>query len=350
MSFEICVSWPGSLDEAKRLVQRAYDLGYFGIAFNNVLDLVEKCNKIRSGNKKNSTTGNILSALAKEGHISPVQYIQVNKQELHSSRGRQGPLNCKGGCSPALAKNTFLSLGLSCHSPEVNGKFGSEEDISLDFLQLRRLTVIFDSPDCVPYINALSRGPCNEASDSWSKALFSTAPNHHPYDLVAVRPTTQSALNSAISSLECDIISIDISSSSRLPFIIKRPQVNLAISRGIFFEIDVSQCLSNKGNSRRNFFSNILALTRHVPHKNILFTCNPKSPFDLKTPIDLSNICHVILSLDLDRKVRTPPFDFVSSNAIRALSKGTNRRSFASVIFISTQNADQDREAEMEIL
>ncbi|KAJ1614227.1 hypothetical protein OIY81_589 [Cryptosporidium canis] len=344
MSFELCVNWPGDLGNAKDLIHKAYSFGYLGIAFNHTLNLSEKCNKLRGDSKKASSTGNILSSLAKEGHNCPIRYVQLNKDELRSLRKKSNLI--KSNCGPLVPKNAYLPLSLSCHNIDVNKQFGSEDDTSLEFLQLRRLSVIFDHPDCVPFINALSRGPCNESSDSWSKAMFSTMPNQ-PYDLVAVRPTTQNALNSAFSSVECDIISIDLSSSPRLPFILKRSQVNLAISRGIFFELDISQCLLNKGNSRRNFFSNLLTLTRHIPHKNIIITCNPSFPLDIKTPMDLSNICHVLLSLDFDRKVKLNSFDFINNNAMKALAKGTNRRSFASVILIKK---DDQPDHEMEIL
>uniref|UniRef100_F0X4B7 Cgd3_1620 protein n=1 Tax=Cryptosporidium parvum TaxID=5807 RepID=F0X4B7_CRYPV len=243
MSFELCVNWPGDLNKAKELILKAYSFGYLGIAFNNTLNLVEKCNKLRSSPNKNSVSGNILSILAKEGHVCPIQYIQLEKEELRGMRKRS--LIVKSNSGPLVPKNAYLPLSLSCHNFEINKQFGKEDDTSFDFLQLRRLSIVFDNPDCVPYINALSRGPCNESSDSWSKAIFSSVPNQ-PYDLVSVRPTTQNALNSAISSVECDIISIDISSAPRLPFIIKRPQINLAISRGIFFELDISQCILNK--------------------------------------------------------------------------------------------------------
>ncbi|KAL3128976.1 hypothetical protein CHM_3g1620 [Cryptosporidium hominis] len=345
MSFELCVNWPGDLNKAKELILKAYSFGYLGIAFNNTLNLVEKCNKLRSSPNKNSVSGNILSILAKEGHVCPIQYIQLEKEELRGLRKRS--LIVKSNSGPLVPKNAYLPLSLSCHNFEINKQFGKEDDTSLDFFQLRRLSIVFDNPDCVPYINALSRGPCNESSDSWSKAIFSSVPNQ-PYDLVSVRPTTQNALNSAISSVECDIISIDISSAPRLPFIIKRPQINLAISRGIFFELDISQCILNKGNSRRNFFSNLNTLTRHVPHKNIIITCNPSFPLDIKTPMDLSNICHVLLSLDFDRKVKVNSFDFINNNAIKALAKGTNRRSFASVILINKKEEHPDQE--MDIL
>ena len=188
MSFEVCVDWPENPEEAQRLVKKAYEAGYLGIAFNHVLDLVERCGRIRNNDKRNSD-GSVLAALAKQGHISPIQYVNIPKSELHECRLRRGVRHPGGGCSPALGKNTFVPLALSCHNPQVNIKFGSEDDISLDFLQLRRLTVIFDSADHTPYINALSRGPCSEVTDSWSNALFSSAPNHHPYDLVAVSYT-----------------------------------------------------------------------------------------------------------------------------------------------------------------
>ncbi|KAH8739164.1 hypothetical protein FG386_001031 [Cryptosporidium ryanae] len=351
MSFELCVNWPGDLDVGRELIKKAYSLGYKGIAFNHTLNLIDKFNKIRSninksggGRSLNLSSNGILSSLAKEGHVCPIQYINISRNELLELRKKGIYSNIS-----LLAKNTYLPLSLSCHDSKINRKFNTDEDISLDFFQLRRVTIVFDNQDHTPYINALSRGPCNESSDSWSKALFSNLPNE-PYDIVAVRPTTQNSLNAAISSIECDIISIDISSQPKLPFIIKRQQVNLAISRGIFFEIDISQCFLNKGNHRRNFFLNFLALTRHIPHKNIIITGSPGCTIDIKSPIDLSNICYVLLSMDLDRKINVNPNDFTNSNALRALAKGTNRKTFASIVVINEKDRlDQGKDYEMNI-
>ncbi|KAK6589054.1 ribonuclease P (30kD) [Cryptosporidium xiaoi] len=351
MSFELCVNWPGDLDIGKELIKRAYSLGYKGIAFNHTLNLIDKCNQIKNhisksgGRNLNLSSNGVLSSLAKEGHVCPIQYINIDRIELTDLR-KKGIYNN----TSLLAKNTYIPLNLSCHDPTINGKLNTSDDISLDFFQLRRITIVFDSQDHTPYINALSRGPCNESSDSWSKALFSNLPNK-PYDIVAVRPTTQNSLNAAISSVECDIISIDISSQPKLPFIIKRQQINLAISRGIFFEIDIGKCFLNKGNHRRNFFLNFLTLTRHVPHKNIIITGSPSCIIDIKSPIDLSNICYVLLSMDLDRKINVNPNDFIDSNALRALAKGANRKTFASIIVISEKNdTNQGKDYEMNIL
>lgn len=60
-------------------------------------------------------------------------------------------------------------------------------------------------------------------------------PNVASYDLLAVQPTTEKLFQAACSTFEVDIISLDM--GSRLPFFLKGPMVNVALQRGIFFEI-----------------------------------------------------------------------------------------------------------------
>ncbi len=55
------------------------------------------------------------------------------------------------------------------------------------------------------------------------------------YDILAVQPMTEKTLLHACSNLECDIITLDL--STRLPFFLKRSTLGIAIERGIFFEI-----------------------------------------------------------------------------------------------------------------
>lgn len=63
-----------------------------------------------------------------------------------------------------------------------------------------------------------------------------------PFDIVAVRPTSERTFASACQSLDADIISLDLdplqtSSSSRLPFQLKHGLVREAVQRGVLFEL-----------------------------------------------------------------------------------------------------------------
>lgn len=82
------------------------------------------------------------------------------------------------------------------------------------------------------------------------------------YDIIAVTPSTDKILHAVLQSEVVDLISFDF--SQRLPFFLKITPVNMAISRGIFFEVSYSASL-NDSTARRNFISNmqhLLHLTR----------------------------------------------------------------------------------------
>ncbi|EEA05254.1 RNase P subunit p30 family protein [Cryptosporidium muris RN66] len=324
MYIEVCVNWSNNIEKCIELIKTSYRLGYSGIAFNHSVNLSEKCNNLKSNKKQVS---NLLTLLVKEGHYCPIQYIYLNPNELSST----GIHNKR-----FFPKNQFVSLNLSCHNININKKYQSEDDISSEFLQLRRLTIIFDNNDVIPYINALCKGSCNEATDGWSKTLFSDIYQQN-YDLIALRPTTQATFISAISSSDCDIISLDLCSNPRLPFVMRRAQLNLAISRGIFFEIDVGPALSNT-NYRKNLCCNLLNFARYIPTKHILITSSSSNIMDLRGPLDLSNLASTLLSMDLDRKPIMNPSDFLVDNVIRALLKGTNRKTYASVLLLEPNN------------
>jgi ribonuclease P/MRP protein subunit RPP1 len=62
-----------------------------------------------------------------------------------------------------------------------------------------------------------------------------------PFDVVAVRPLTEKAFQTACATLEMDVITLDM--STRLPFYLKHTTLHLAMSRGIFFEITYASAL-----------------------------------------------------------------------------------------------------------
>lgn len=55
------------------------------------------------------------------------------------------------------------------------------------------------------------------------------------YDLVAVQPGSERLFQVACSSLECDLVSLDL--SRRLPYRFKPAAVKAALARGLHFEV-----------------------------------------------------------------------------------------------------------------
>ncbi|KAK7498463.1 hypothetical protein BaRGS_00010417 [Batillaria attramentaria] len=68
-----------------------------------------------------------------------------------------------------------------------------------------------------------------------SQELLKSSPEVQAYDLLAVQPTNEGTFKLACTTLEVDIITLNM--TEKLPYYFKRPLVNLAVERGIHFEI-----------------------------------------------------------------------------------------------------------------
>ena len=86
---------------------------------------------------------------------------------------------------------------------------------------------------------------------------------------------------------DADIISLDL--GTRLPFRIKHGPVNLAITRGLFFEIRYAPAIRDQ-NSRKNLISNAMALAKVTKGKNIIFTSEASTALELRGPHDIINM------------------------------------------------------------
>ncbi|KAI8920974.1 ribonuclease P/MRP protein subunit RPP1 [Powellomyces hirtus] len=117
------------------------------------------------------------------------------------------------------------------------------------------------------------------------------------YDLIAVQPTSEKLFQAACSVLECDIISLDM--SARLPFFLKAPTVNLALQRGLVFEISYSAAIRDP-TARKNLVSNAAALVRITRGKGVLLTSDARKAMELRGVYDVINLAS-IFSLPQDR-------------------------------------------------
>ncbi|KAF3919821.1 hypothetical protein ABW20_dc0109778 [Dactylellina cionopaga] len=130
---------------------------------------------------------------------------------------------------------------------------------------LRRVTVVLDDP-------------------SQNYGLTSLSNN---FDIVAVRPTDEKLLLQACTSLECDLISLDL--SIRHPFHFKFKVLGQAISRGIRFEITYSASI-NDSTARRNLLSNAAALIRATKGKGIVISSEARKAPSCRAPFDVINL------------------------------------------------------------
>ncbi|RMZ88791.1 hypothetical protein DV736_g3977, partial [Chaetothyriales sp. CBS 134916] len=111
------------------------------------------------------------------------------------------------------------------------------------------------------------------------------------YDLVALRPTNEKALQLCCSTLPCDIISIDF--SQRLPFVLKFKTVSSALQRGIRFEINYSPGISGGSDARRNLIAGATALIRAVRSRGLILSSEANNALGLRAPHDVINLACV---------------------------------------------------------
>lgn len=110
--------------------------------------------------------------------------------------------------------------------------------------------------------------------------------------IVALRPTNEKALGLCCQSLECDLISLDL--SVRLPFILKFKTMAAALQRGIRFEICYSGgVLAGGTESRRNLISGATALIRATRGRGIIISSEAKVALGLRGPWDVVNLAAV---------------------------------------------------------
>lgn len=107
------------------------------------------------------------------------------------------------------------------------------------------------------------------------------------YDLLSVQPSSEKQFRSACSDLDVDIISLDI--SKPLSFKIRATQVNLAISRGICFEIRYSQAVE-RHEALGNIVAGAKSLLKACKGRNLIVSSGTGNPFHARPPQDVENL------------------------------------------------------------
>jgi ribonuclease P/MRP protein subunit RPP1 len=128
----------------------------------------------------------------------------------------------------------------------------------------------------------------SDATQNHRLAQFSSA-----YSILALRPTTEKTLQLCCTSLECDLISLDL--SQRLTYPLKFKTVSSALHRGIRFEICYAPAIQTSGNSeaRRNLISGATQLIRATRGKGILLSSEAKNALGVRGPHDVMNLAHI---------------------------------------------------------
>ncbi|WVZ54999.1 hypothetical protein U9M48_005720 [Paspalum notatum var. saurae] len=145
--------------------------------------------------------------------------------------------------------------------------------------------------------------------DSAAAAASALAPSAarllRTYDIVAARPLTQAAFDhlcqAPLSAQHLDLISIDFSSNSKLPFRIKLPMLKLAIQKGLHFEIAYSPLISTDSNAKRNFLAEVKLLVDWTKGKNLIISSAAHTATQIRAPYDVINLSACLLGLPMNR-------------------------------------------------
>lgn len=149
------------------------------------------------------------------------------------------------------------------------------------------------------------------------------------FDLLAIRPTTEKTLQHACTSMDIDIISLDL--SSRLPYYLKHSTLGSATSRGIFLEICYSASLSDTA-ARRQLLSNAANIVRATRGRGLIISSEATRAMGLRGPYDLINLA-TFWGLPQERGRET-----VCENPRKVLVKAETRRGvYKGVLRITAQ-------------
>lgn len=174
-------------------------------------------------------------------------------------------------------------------------------------------------------LHVLRRGTLilNDASQNHRIAALNSA-----YDILALRPTNEKAYTQACQSLDCDIISLDL--SQFLGFYFKHTTLAAAIQRGIRFEICyASGVLAQDSSSRRNLISNATQLIRASKGRGIIISSEATKALGCRGPWDVVNLA-AVWGLSQERGIEA-----VGREARALVAQATiKRRSFKGVIDI----------------
>uniref|UniRef100_A0A8C8SD33 Ribonuclease P protein subunit p30 n=1 Tax=Pelusios castaneus TaxID=367368 RepID=A0A8C8SD33_9SAUR len=159
---------------------------------------------------------------------------------------------------------------------------------------------------------------------SHCNVLRSTSTNIRLYDIIAVFPKTEKLFHVACTNLDVDVICINV--TEKLPFYFRRPPVNMAIDRGIYFEVLYTPAIRDS-TMRRYTISNALSLMQICKGKNIILSSAAERPLELRGPYDVTNLGLLFGLSESDAKAA------VSTNCRAVLLHGETRRTAFGVVY-----------------
>ncbi|KAK6432492.1 RNA-binding RNA processing protein rpp1 [Oleoguttula sp. CCFEE 5521] len=142
--------------------------------------------------------------------------------------------------------------------------------------------------DLPPTLQLLTRCTLHLTETHQNARLLALASHYH---ILALRPTDEKSLQLACSSLDCDIISLDL--SIRHPFHFKHKMLMEAIKAGKKIEICYSQGMMGDSQARRNLIGNVSQIVRATRGRGLVISSEAKSAVGLRGPWDAVNLAAV---------------------------------------------------------
>uniref|UniRef100_H2R7L0 Ribonuclease P protein subunit p30 n=2 Tax=Pan troglodytes TaxID=9598 RepID=H2R7L0_PANTR len=162
-------------------------------------------------------------------------------------------------------------------------------------------------------IKILTRLTIIVSDPSHCNVLRATSSRARLYDVVAVFPKTEKLFHIACTHLDVDLVCITV--TEKLPFYFKRPPINVAIDRGLAFELVYSPAIKDS-TMRRYTISNAL---------NLMQICKGK-PLEIRGPYDVANLGLLFGLSESDAKAA------VSTSCRAALLHGETRKTAFGII------------------
>nr|KAF6425635.1 ribonuclease P/MRP subunit p30 [Molossus molossus] len=136
------------------------------------------------------------------------------------------------------------------------------------------------------------------------------------------------SLHSPSTSVACTHLDVDlvcITVTEKLPFYFKRPPINVAIDRGVGFELVYSPAIKDS-TMRRYTISNALNLMQVCKGKNVIISSAAERPLEIRGPYDVANLGLLFGLSESDAKAA------VSTNCRAALLHGETRKTAFGII------------------
>ncbi|NXK02169.1 RPP30 protein, partial [Herpetotheres cachinnans] len=168
-------------------------------------------------------------------------------------------------------------------------------------------------------IKVLTRLTLVVSDPSHCNLLRSTSANIRLYDLIAVFPKTEKLFHIACTTLDVDLVCINV--TEKLPFYFRRPPVNMAIDRGIYFELLYTPAIKDS-TMRRYTISNAISLMQ---------IC--KGKVSSQSESELINSVQILLEGLLFGLSESEAKAAVSTNCRATVLHGETRKSACGVVY-----------------